>query len=297
MLSLPDIPAAWARSSLRDQRQFLLSHNRDRPGSNILPSVTPVPPTASQSLLPRRSCRPKQAALTPEPQATDGTLVSGGGATLVFQAGAALNLLDARAANISQLSGNAQPEGPASISPDGTRILFDRLVDGRRRSIFMIVLQARPINLFQATTRPSIPSWSPDGSKVVFAAKRDGNSDIFELDIASGRIVRLTDIRAKTITIVQPWRERGRLGTTARRRMADLPHESRWRAPDRRADYRRRRPLSTRLSRRQTVGLRIKSRPQRRQHGSVRHGHRQWRARTPDKRAQRLGPGTAVVAG
>ena len=110
-------------------------------------------------------------------------MLSGGGATIVYGAGAALNLLDARAGTNSQLSGDAQTDGPAAISPDGTQILFDQIVDGQRR-IFRYDRASASSEQFIAGDDESFhPSWSPDGKRVVYAAIRDGNTDIFELDV------------------------------------------------------------------------------------------------------------------
>ncbi len=164
------------------------------PEATSLPAATPVPPTAE----PLTTAAPAvpvetQATVTPELQATVGIVVSGGGATIVFQAGAALNLLDARANTISQLSGNAQPDGPASISPDGTRILFDRLVDGRRQIFRYDRASGTTEQFVPGDDEAFHPSWSPDGSHVVYAALHDGNTDIYELDVGSGNIERLTD--------------------------------------------------------------------------------------------------------
>lgn len=37
------------------------------------------------------------------------------------------------------------------------------------------------------------PAWSPDGRSVVFMSDRDGNQDIYRVDVATGQVTRLTD--------------------------------------------------------------------------------------------------------
>jgi hypothetical protein len=165
------------------------------PEPTSLPSVTPAPPNAepASTAAPVVAAQETQPDTTPEPAATVGIVVPGGGATIVYQAGAALNLFDARADTLSQLIGDAQPDGPAAISPDGTKVLFVRLSDGQRR-IFQYDRITRSTEQFIPGDDEAFqPSWSPDGSHIVYAAMRDGNSDIFELDAATGTIARLTD--------------------------------------------------------------------------------------------------------
>jgi Tol biopolymer transport system component len=117
----------------------------------------------------------------------------GGGATIVFQAGAALNLLDAGAETISQISGATQPAGPAAISPDGRLVLFDGVIEGKRR-IFSYDRTSKEVKQYVPGDDEAFhPFWAPDGSRVVYAAVRDGNTDIWQMDVRTQGMERLTD--------------------------------------------------------------------------------------------------------
>ena len=75
--------------------------------------------------------------------------------------------------------------GHVQASPDGARLAFD---DGEQ--IFVASLTG---TLLRALTPPmrdaSTPSWSPDGTQIVFEAQ---NERIAVVDVANGRITRLT---------------------------------------------------------------------------------------------------------
>jgi len=82
-------------------------------------------------------------------------------------------------------------------SPDGRRIAYVSF-EGSRSSIFVQTL--RTGNRIKVSDRPGIngaPSFSPDGRKLVITqGGRDGNLDIYVLDVTSRQTTRLTEHRA-----------------------------------------------------------------------------------------------------
>lgn len=96
--------------------------------------------------------------------------------------------------------------GHPAVSPDGKTIAFatDR-GEGTGTSLFLVGIDGK--NLRRLTRPPQSlswvvdtrPAWSPDGKTLAFASNRHGTSaddaedfDIYTIDVASGKITRLT---------------------------------------------------------------------------------------------------------
>lgn len=89
---------------------------------------------------------------------------------------------------------------PGPWSPDGRRIVFSTLVNdwGRGGPVNsdIFVINTDGTNLVNLTNHPKTdiqPSWSPDGSKIVFTSVRDGNYDIFTMDADGSNPINLTN--------------------------------------------------------------------------------------------------------
>jgi hypothetical protein len=79
-------------------------------------------------------------------------------------------------------------------SPDGSRVLFDRIVDGNDD---IYVANADGSGLTRLTTHPAVdeyPAWSPDGSKIVFDSDRNspGTQHIFVMNANGTGVAQLT---------------------------------------------------------------------------------------------------------
>lgn len=77
-----------------------------------------------------------------------------------------------------------------SLSPDGKRLAFRKIVDGTNSEVF--VANADGSDQRNLTNDPAFdgwPSWSPDGARIAFASNRRGNQQIFVMD-ADGKNVR-----------------------------------------------------------------------------------------------------------
>ena len=89
-------------------------------------------------------------------------------------------------------------------SPDGRRIVFsaDRDGKGSYTSIWLVDMDdlggiPSPINrthAYEGTDfeRPADPAWSPDGRRIAFSAIRDGNADIWLIDVDGSNLRPLT---------------------------------------------------------------------------------------------------------
>jgi len=82
----------------------------------------------------------------------------------------------------------------ADWSPDGTRLVLDRVVGGND-DIYVVNRDGTGLRrLTFSTAVDENPSWSPDGRHIVFDSNRDaGFSEIYRIDADGGGLVRLTD--------------------------------------------------------------------------------------------------------
>jgi Tol biopolymer transport system component len=82
------------------------------------------------------------------------------------------------------------------LSRDGSKIVFIR--NDVEKGTRLMVVKANGTALMDVTPTKfeigdiSEPSWSPDGSQIVFAGSADGNYELFVLDLRTGSTTRLT---------------------------------------------------------------------------------------------------------
>jgi Tol biopolymer transport system component len=104
----------------------------------------------------------------------------------------AIYVMDANGHNVRALT-NGRPESTSPVwSPDGTRIAF--VSEAPNRDIY--VMNANGSNKLPLT-RDSLaadedPAWSPDGTKIAFATQRDGNYEIYVMNVDGTDPTRLT---------------------------------------------------------------------------------------------------------
>jgi len=106
---------------------------------------------------------------------------------------------------IIKLTDNTGDDRDPEWSPDGTRIVFisDRDGDGDPDTIedFEIyTMNADGSDVSRLTdnnTYDNLPSWSPDGTRIVFNTQRDGNVEIYTMNADGSDPFRLTDHPAR----------------------------------------------------------------------------------------------------
>ena len=99
---------------------------------------------------------------------------------------------------VSWLVGTGEPvelrlgESP-DWSPEGDRIVY-RGCDERGDNCGLYIMDENGANPIRLTTDPSdsAPAWSPDGGRVAFMSARDGNWEIYVVDLANPKPRRLT---------------------------------------------------------------------------------------------------------
>ena len=108
-------------------------------------------------------------------------------------------VMDNNGEDIINLTQTSEEEGHASWSPDGEKIVFDRLVkkgeaiEDFKSAIF--VMEADGQNPQRLTFEPGLnlaPVWSPDGHKIAFLSLQNGASRIHTMDINGQNVQQIT---------------------------------------------------------------------------------------------------------
>ena len=110
-------------------------------------------------------------------------------------------VMDADGSNPTRLTFNKLSDAAPAFSPDGSKIAFHRgwtehTDRDTKRNIFL--MNPDGSNETNITKKPGAddfhPSWSPDGSKIVFYSSRDdGDDEIYVMDSDGSNQTRLTD--------------------------------------------------------------------------------------------------------
>lgn len=90
---------------------------------------------------------------------------------------------------------------PALWSPDGRSIAYSDVLTSHDRAVFVVSSDgARRAQLTTYGHENAVSGWSPDGSKLVMASDRDGDSDIYLLRPDGSGLAKLTQNRVQDIS-------------------------------------------------------------------------------------------------
>ena len=124
--------------------------------------------------------------------------------TPVGTSNGAVAVIDTATQNLHYVFGQQHAASQPAWSPDKKKIAFSLFVNGYASEI--MVADADGVN--QATPLTGVidpnsgnyidginiqPEWSPDGKKIAFASSRDGDYDIYTVNVATGTIKQLTN--------------------------------------------------------------------------------------------------------
>lgn len=74
------------------------------------------------------------------------------------------------------------------VSPDGEKVIFVALGD-----IWLLTIgQAKPTKLTDDIYYETDPTWSPDGTKILFSSDQSGNMDLYTLELSTKKITQIT---------------------------------------------------------------------------------------------------------
>ena len=124
-------------------------------------------------------------------------------AQIVFNSGRdgdnEIYIMNSNGSNIRQLTDHDRTDMAPAWSPDGETIAFYSDRDG---DLEIYTMDVNGSNLTQLTTEHGVYGnyeytlplvrWSPDNEKIVFSSDRDGDLEIFSMDLNDGSIIQLT---------------------------------------------------------------------------------------------------------
>lgn len=191
-------------------------------------AVTVGLPTAinTPSLASTETSQPQGPTPTPDNTPIPVTTFMGGGTGQIAFASARsgvpqIYLSNADGTALAQLTTMENGACQPSWSPDGSRLVFISPCS-RRAEFFETAYRESSLYLINAdgtgqkslTTVPGSdfePAWSPDGRRIAFTSVRDGNKQIYLLDVNSLAITRLTDANPDIESSQPAWSPDGHL--------------------------------------------------------------------------------------
>jgi Tol biopolymer transport system component len=141
-------------------------------------------------------------ATSPVAERTDATLPTARAGQIAFASHRDANweiyLADGDGRHQTRLTRRDAQERFPLWSPDRSRIAFGSQVGGDHWELWVMNVDGgNPRQLATRIVPKGHRQWSHDGTRIVFAANVEGDAEIFSVDVASGRLVRLTNSRGE----------------------------------------------------------------------------------------------------
>ncbi|MBF2054163.1 MAG: PD40 domain-containing protein [Candidatus Sericytochromatia bacterium] len=117
-----------------------------------------------------------------------------------------LYLMDRAGDNLRELTRSPFPDTTPRWSPDGRTIVFVSERNDRAENLYLVALDSKDVTrLSQAEHTHYDPDWFPDGQRLVCVGWKDGQSELYRLDLKTRQPVALTrDGRPKRQPAVSP---------------------------------------------------------------------------------------------
>ena len=137
--------------------------------------------------------------LTNDPAADRAAIWSPDGSKIAFRTDRDGNneiwVMNADGSSPIRLTFNDADDSGPTWSPDGSKIAFSRAVGEGFPQLYYVPYPGggNPTQLtFDANDQDLGPAWSPDGEEIAFTKRRDGNFDVWVLDVSTLDLRRLT---------------------------------------------------------------------------------------------------------
>jgi len=104
-----------------------------------------------------------------------------------------LQVSESDGGNAENIVSQRQPIMSPTWSPDGSEVAYVSFENRRRTAIYVqdrFSGTRRILTSFEGVN--GAPAWSPDGKKIAVTLSRDGNPDLYIVDVANGRAFQLT---------------------------------------------------------------------------------------------------------
>jgi Tol biopolymer transport system component len=102
---------------------------------------------------------------------------------------------------VVKISGNLQGAINPTFSPDKSQVAFSAFRDGQTSAIFVVKTDGSALHqVSQMNGTKYMPSWSPDGKKLIYALRVPGSGGLVEIDLSASKETKVAGDFVKTDT-------------------------------------------------------------------------------------------------